>query len=81
MCGKHDLSTHTSIKYEGGVFPLSRLAFSTYPFSEILALVLCKSDGDCIAVLSESPPEYPGRFIFFLWKVISGLFRREPCPF
>lgn len=40
------------LNMKGGLSPLSRLAFSTHPFSETLALVLCKSGGDCIAVLS-----------------------------
>lgn len=62
---KHAIPTYTRMKHEGHLSALSRLAFSTYPSSEILALVLCKPGGDCRALLSESPPEYPGRFIFF----------------
>ena len=74
--GKHAISTYTSIKYEGDLSPPSRLAFLTYPPSDILGLVLCKSGGDCIAVLSESPPEYAGRFIFslegYFWFIQEG---------
>lgn len=73
---KYALSTYTSIKYEEGLSPLSRLASSILPSSEILALVLCKSGGDCIAVLSESPPEFPDGFIFSLqgysWFIQEG---------
>lgn len=54
------------IKYEGGLSSLSRLAFLTYASFKILGIGLCKSDGDCIGVLSKSPSEHPGRFIFSL---------------
>lgn len=64
--GKHAVSTYTSIKYEGGLSSLSRLAFLTYASFKILGIGLCKSDGDCIGVLSKSPSEHPGRFIFSL---------------
>lgn len=73
---KYAPSAYTSIKYEEGLSLLSRLASSIHPSSGTLAPVRCKSGGDCIAVLSGSPPEYPGRFIFplqgYFWVIQEG---------